>query len=158
MPLTLRRSSALANGSFARCSTIACAFDGPMPGSVASSADDAVLRLTLPSGADSTAAALTPRSRSPQRSPATAFLNRLILASSLAPLRAPYGRRDWQAAFHPRWARNCSARRAGATFAAAGAATLRLAVSAPAFLSRAPVLLPRAARRQTIARGVAQPG
>jgi hypothetical protein len=82
MPFTLRSSSGLLNGAFARCSTMACAFAGPMPGSVASSAAEAVFRFTRASGPASAALAAAPSSRSPQRSPTAAFLDRFIPASS----------------------------------------------------------------------------
>ena len=59
MPFTLRRSSARVNGSLVRWSTIACAFAGPIPGRLASSATEAVLTLIL----DLAAAHLRPRRR-----------------------------------------------------------------------------------------------
>src|SRR5262249_18263816 len=84
------RSSARVNGSLARCSTIAWAFDGPMPGRLASSAAEAVLTLTLlPPISDPEGAAMAPvpRSTSPQRNPTAALLNRLMPTSS-----SPLGR------------------------------------------------------------------
>src|SRR5262249_36701727 len=82
MPFTLRRSSGLAKGALPRGSTMACAFDGPIPGRVPSSAADAVLRFTFASKPESAARAPVPRSRSPQRSPTTTFLARFIPTSS----------------------------------------------------------------------------
>src|SRR5262245_47005146 len=79
MPFTLRRSSGVANGALARCSTMACAFDGPMPGRVDSSSDEAALMSTRDPGAASTAPATPPRSTSPQRNPAATFLRFVIV-------------------------------------------------------------------------------
>ena len=106
MPFTLRRSTARVNGSLVRWSTIACAFAGPIPGRLASSATEAVLTLIL----DLAAAHLRPRRRCHhtgaeehepaeepnRRSPESPHANLLV---PVAPLRAPHGRDGSQAAY-----------------------------------------------------------
>src|SRR5688572_692134 len=79
MPLTFRRSSGLANGSLARYSTMACAFDAPMPGRRASSAALAVFTLIRPPPPSLARGEETGPRVSPQRSPtATIFVHALI--------------------------------------------------------------------------------
>ena len=90
MPFTLRRSSAFRNGSSLRYSTIAFAFDGPIPGSRASSSALATLMSTRAPGAD---AAATPRplpaSTRPQRSPAATTFVTVFISTSLGASAAP---------------------------------------------------------------------
>ena len=111
--LHLAQVVGLAKGSLARCSTMACAFDGPMPGRVASSSDDAVLMLTRPPGPDSTAPALPPERAGARRgAPTAAFLrsHHLVLLPGASAGAVPDANRNPRTS--ARSPRNCAENRA----------------------------------------------